>query len=514
MDMKNFEKKIGLLKEELLTVGKSHAENYILSEMKRIGIDKLPYSYSSLQRFIDSKTMRIHYSKHYKGYVKKLNKALSEKDYGNLELEEIIKSINRFNKTIRNNAGGAFNHALFWKMLSPNPQKPNGEILEKIKKDFGSFQKFKSEFEESAKSTFGSGWVWLILTKGNKLRITTTPNQDNPLMNIIDNGGYPLLGLDLWEHAYYLKYQNKRDEYIHNFWECVNWEFVNNLLNKKINSKINESINKKLILNEGKSEKCTKEKTEAYRFIFNVNPEIKNIFKNSINLILKGVFPKNYYNKDEYSAGEMSGIYDLEKEGRSVINKLNTNYSCFCILITDVNQVLKKDNKKEIDIIGLPPKEQIEETKRFISYLNNYKFRIFSKESSTFKNIINILSQTDLWGQKREDKTIEKLKQKFGNENVVAIGKLGSKEDMIGGIDCKIKIDNKEYTAQIKPYSETNKVDNMIQILGTANVKKYYTDWLIFTNYSKEILVFNNKNTKIINGNYVFNNDDLIFNIK
>jgi len=173
--------------------------------------------------------MDIHYNKHYKGYVKKLNDALSKKNYKELELEDIIKSISKYDVTIRNNAGGAFNHALFWKMLSPEKQLPKGEILEKIKKQYGNIKNLKDEFNQVAKERFGSGWVWIVLTKTNRLKVMSTPNQDNPLMNVIEMGGYPLLGLDLWEHAYYLKYQNKRDEYIKNFWNCVNWEFVNEL---------------------------------------------------------------------------------------------------------------------------------------------------------------------------------------------------------------------------------------------------------------------------------------------
>jgi Fe-Mn family superoxide dismutase len=185
--------------------------------------------------------MDVHYNNHYKTYVKKLNDALSKKDYGDVELEEIVKSISKYNTSVRNNAGGAFNHAMFWKMLSPKKQKVVGDVVEKIKKDFGSINEFKKEFEETAKERFGSGWVWLVLTKNNKLKIMSTANQDNPIMNDI-KGGYPLLGLDVWEHAYYLKYQNKRDEYIKNFWDVVNWEFVNELYSLKTKKETNESI--------------------------------------------------------------------------------------------------------------------------------------------------------------------------------------------------------------------------------------------------------------------------------
>jgi len=196
--MKHIENKIKLITEEIQNVEKQENETLFLNEMKKIGIDKLPYSYSALKQFIDAETMNYHYNKHYKGYVDKLNAALKNKDYGDLELEEIVKSISRFNKTIRNNAGGAFNHALFWKMLSPKTQTPNGDVIKQIKKDFNTFANFKKEFETIAKDRFGSGWVWLVLTKRNTLKIVSTANQDNPLMNVVEDGGYPILGLDLW----------------------------------------------------------------------------------------------------------------------------------------------------------------------------------------------------------------------------------------------------------------------------------------------------------------------------
>jgi Fe-Mn family superoxide dismutase len=239
--MKKLEEKLELIKEEIILQEKKSHKDFLITEMKKIGIEKLPYSYSSLKNFIDSKTMDVHYNKHYKTYVKKLNDALSKKDYGDVELEEIVKSISKYNITVRNNAGGAFNHAMFWRMLSPKKQKVEGDVVDKIKKDFGSINEFKKEFEETAKERFGSGWVWLVLTKNNRLKIMSTTNQDNPLMNDI-KGGYPLLGLDLWEHAYYLKYQSKRDEYIKNFWDVVNWEFVNELYKLKTDKEINESV--------------------------------------------------------------------------------------------------------------------------------------------------------------------------------------------------------------------------------------------------------------------------------
>lgn len=248
---KGIEKRINILNEEILISEKTSIKESLLVEMKTIGVEKLPYSYSSLSRFIDTKTMNVHYKKHYKGYVDKLNKALKDKD-GDMTLEEIIRSISKFDNVVRNNAGGAFNHALFWKMLSPKKQRPHGEVYEKIKKDFGNIKKMKDEFNQAAKDRFGSGWSWLYLTKEGKLKIMSLPNQDNPLMNIVKKGGYPILGLDVWEHAYYLKYQNKRDEYIQKFWDVVNWDFVNQLYLSKVKTKkkLNESHLKFLLENE------------------------------------------------------------------------------------------------------------------------------------------------------------------------------------------------------------------------------------------------------------------------
>ena len=238
--MKNLINRMHLIEEVLSEEIKSGDKKYLLSEMKRIGIEKLPYSYSSLKSFIDPETMDVHYNKHYKGYVEKLNLVLNKRKLGDLELEDIIRTISRYSESVRNNAGGAFNHALFWKMLSPKPIKISNKMTDVIDKNFGSFREFKKEFESKSKERFGSGWVWLVLTKNNKLKIMTTPNQDNPLMNIIENGGYPILGLDLWEHAYYLKYKNRRDVYIKNFWKVVNWDFVEKLYDMKQDTKKEE----------------------------------------------------------------------------------------------------------------------------------------------------------------------------------------------------------------------------------------------------------------------------------
>jgi Fe-Mn family superoxide dismutase len=199
----------------------------IISEIKKVSIEKLPYDYDSLTTFVDAETMKTHYTKHYKGYVDKLNVELEKVKGKDIDLEQIITKISKFNNKVKNNGGGAFNHALFWKMLSPKKQTVKDPIKKEIEKYFGSFEKFKEKFEEESKLRFGSGWVWLILTDSNKLKIVSTANQDNPLMNTEKERGYPILGIDVWEHAYYLKYKNKRDEYVKNFWRVVNWEFVN-----------------------------------------------------------------------------------------------------------------------------------------------------------------------------------------------------------------------------------------------------------------------------------------------
>jgi Fe-Mn family superoxide dismutase len=511
--MKKIKEKINLINEELKKIDDIKNQKLFLTEMKKIGIDRLPYAYSALKQFIDPETMKYHYSKHYVGYVDKLNDALSKKDYGDLELEDIIKTISRFNKTIRNNAGGAFNHALFWKMLSPTEQKPHGEILKLIKRDFKTYAGFKKKFNDESKKRFGSGWVWLVLTKRNTLKIISTPNQDNPLMNVIKFGGYPLLGLDLWEHAYYLKYKNKRDEYITNFWKVVNWEFVTQLLEMKLKTRLDENRVLNRVLTEAKSEMCSRQQNEEIRFIFNVNPTVKWTFRSGIDSILKEVFGEYWYEKDEYEPDSSSGVYDLETKGRSVLNKLNTNYSGFCVLLNDVNQVLKKMGKPEIVLTGLTPQEQVDQTKLLLQVIDHYKFRIFNQESSTFQNIMRVLEQTNSWGEKREDDTIVRLKKEFGDDNVTKIGKLGGQDDMIKGVDVEVNFNGDLKTGQIKPFSYMKKDDNKTIVFGAGNVKQYNTDWIIFTN-NKETLIFDNFGVKIIVGNYIMKTNSLKFILK
>lgn len=188
----------------------------------------LPYAYDALEPFIDKQTMEIHHTKHHRGYVDKINTAAGELD---LNVNDAAKCKNVNDKTsalIRNNLGGHYNHSLFWQLLKPNPEgkenKPAGALAEAINNNFKSFEDFKKEFTEKSGKIFGSGWCWLIIDANKKLKITTTPNQDNPLMRVATEQGTPVLGLDVWEHAYYLKYQNKRPDYIAAWWNVINWE--------------------------------------------------------------------------------------------------------------------------------------------------------------------------------------------------------------------------------------------------------------------------------------------------
>lgn len=186
----------------------------------------LPYASNALEPHIDAKTMEIHREKHHAAYVAKLNEAIKGTDAENKSLEEIMKNVGKYGTVVRNNGGGHYNHSLFWTILSPNGGgKPTGKLAEAIDSKFGSFDKFKEEFSNAAATRFGSGWAWLAVS-GGQLVVGSTPNQDNPLMDVSDFKGTPILGLDVWEHAYYLKYQNRRPEYIAAFWNVVNWEEV------------------------------------------------------------------------------------------------------------------------------------------------------------------------------------------------------------------------------------------------------------------------------------------------
>lgn len=191
----------------------------------------LPYAYSALEPAIDAMTMEIHHTKHAAGYTKNLNDAcVAEKvDINTTSMTSLLASISKYSTKMRNNAGGHYNHELFWQTMRPAPATmPTGELAKAIEKSFGSFTDFQKAFTEAAKNRFGSGWAWLIVNAKNELAICTTPNQDNPLMDVAETKGFPLMGLDVWEHAYYLKYQNKRADYIANWWSLVHWSFIEN----------------------------------------------------------------------------------------------------------------------------------------------------------------------------------------------------------------------------------------------------------------------------------------------
>lgn len=186
----------------------------------------LPYAHNALEPHIDTLTMQIHHGKHHKAYVDNLNKAIAGTDNENKSLEELVKNVGNISAAVRNNGGGHWNHSFFWESLAPNAGgAPTGELAAAIDASFGSFDAFKEKFNTAGATRFGSGWAWLIIKDG-KLEVSSTPNQDNPLMDVAEAKGTPLLGADVWEHAYYLKYQNKRADYLAAFWNVVNWSKV------------------------------------------------------------------------------------------------------------------------------------------------------------------------------------------------------------------------------------------------------------------------------------------------
>ena len=187
-------------------------------------LPQLNYAYDALEPHIDARTMEIHHSKHHNGYTNNLNAAISGTDQDGSDIVALLKDLDVNNKALRNNGGGYYNHCLFWEVMNPNNQQSlSGELEDAINTAFGSFGNFKSEFSKAAATQFGSGWAWLCVHPGGKLEVCSTPNQDNPLMPGIGCGGTPVLGLDVWEHAYYLNYQNRRPDYIEAFFSVINW---------------------------------------------------------------------------------------------------------------------------------------------------------------------------------------------------------------------------------------------------------------------------------------------------
>lgn len=187
----------------------------------------LNYGYNDLEPYMDGLTVETHYSKHHLGYCNKLNDAVKGTPLETMSIEEILKGLDLKNSTLRNNAGGYYNHNIFWEIIGPKAGgRPTGKVAELIDKNFGSFGEFKTQFSEAAKGVFGSGWVWLVYLNDGTLKISTSVNQDNPLMPNAEIKGYPLMNIDVWEHAYYLKYKNERPKYIENFWQLVDWNKV------------------------------------------------------------------------------------------------------------------------------------------------------------------------------------------------------------------------------------------------------------------------------------------------
>ena len=231
MDRRKFVTSLGVLTlAGSITKAESFSKNFNSlnirsNKMAKFELPKLPYSFDALEPNIDARTMEIHHGKHHAGYVAKLNAAVEGSDLEGKTLEELLVNAGS-NTAVRNNGGGHWNHSLFWQVMSPNGGgEPSGELADAINSEFGSFADFKDKFSDAAATRFGSGWAWLVVADG-KLVVTSTPNQDNPLMDVAEVNGTPILGLDVWEHAYYLNYQNRRPDYIGAWWNVVNWNEV------------------------------------------------------------------------------------------------------------------------------------------------------------------------------------------------------------------------------------------------------------------------------------------------
>lgn len=519
--MKNLLNKIDKIEEQIEKYGELKKNKVYINEMKKIGVEKLPYSFNALKQFIDPETMSVHYNGHYKTYVEKLNLALDKKKYGDLDLEQIVKTISRFNKTIRNNAGGAYNHALFWKMLTPKTQKPQGLILKKIEHDFDTIANFKKKFEEVAKERFGSGWVWLVVTKNNTLKIMSTPNQDNPLMNDVENGGFPILGLDLWEHAYYLKYKNKRDEYIKNFWKVVNWEFVEKLLKMKIQTRVDEEIvisqlmNKSNLLTEDEIKNVTTTNKEEILFKKLLFPNSDGLKKKRINFkqeylkgwleILSKAYPNHWKNKNELFVGHQPGLYNKEKD-RLLLMNLTSSYSSFCLITKLINLYLLKNNLSPIEF-GDDEKHNHTELLRFFSIIDSLRHYIFlpQETSPILIKITTKLFAGHCLGNRNKNIVEKILNTTYGDETCKLINNVGITKDTNNSVDAIIQLNDKTYTSQIKPYKSIIQKDNVFIVTGSSALKVYHNlNLYIFVNSkSKTLWLFKTQNSRIFNGSYI-----------
>ncbi|MBK7856272.1 MAG: twin-arginine translocation signal domain-containing protein [Bacteroidetes bacterium] len=222
---RNFIKQSAIAGAGLVFAARGISNASLADSSTTFSLPALPYKYEELEPHIDALTMQIHHSKHHQAYVDNLNKALKDVTTTYKTIEEILKNISKHTAAVRNNGGGHYNHTLFWKLMKPNGGgTPTGSLSDAINTTFGDFEKMKQLFNDAAKSRFGSGWAWLIKNAEGKLEITSTPNQDNPLMDVAEKNGKPILALDVWEHAYYLKYQHKRADYVAAWWNVLNWD--------------------------------------------------------------------------------------------------------------------------------------------------------------------------------------------------------------------------------------------------------------------------------------------------
>jgi len=233
MERRNFIRNLGLGIAATYVSGRSlagdlnNSKDIIMENLNTLEFPALPYAYDALEPYIDARTMEIHYDRHHRAYFTNYVNAVKGTPLETTSVEKVFAEVSRAGDAVRNNGGGFYNHVFFWKNLAKGTAGPSAELSDALTKTFGSFDKFKETFSTSAKTRFGSGWAWLYMTPDKKLAVGSTPNQDNPLMDLSPVKGTPLLTLDVWEHAYYLKYQNKRPDYVEAFWNVVNWNEVN-----------------------------------------------------------------------------------------------------------------------------------------------------------------------------------------------------------------------------------------------------------------------------------------------
>jgi len=240
MERRKFLKNLGMGVTAAFIAGKSiageltNSTNLNMEKFNTHEFPALPYSYDALEPYIDARTMEIHYDRHHRAYFNNFTAAIKGTKLENSSIEQIFAKVSDAGDAVRNNGGGFYNHVFFWNNLAPKSAGPPAELSAALTKEFGSFEKFRELFSNSAKTRFGSGWAWLYVTADKKLAVGSTPNQDNPLMDVSTIKGTPLLTIDVWEHAYYLKYQNKRADYVEAFWNVVNWEEVSKRYNTAV----------------------------------------------------------------------------------------------------------------------------------------------------------------------------------------------------------------------------------------------------------------------------------------